>query len=202
MRYRGPDAFDVKSFASKTILGHLRLSIIDLDRENNQPFQIDNRYWVVYNGEIYNYVELREELKIKGYKFRTTGDTEVVIRSYECWGENCVAKFNGMWSFAIYDEVTTKLFCSRDRFGIKPFNYSIVDDQFIFSSEIKAIISYFPGLRKPNYNVIANYCRKSTGAQIKQTWFENIFRLEAAHNLVIQHSKIKISEILGLSTQD
>ena len=82
-----------------------------------------------------------------------------------------------MWAFAIFDEVTKKLFCSRDRFGIKPFNYSTQNGQFIFSSEIKTIIDYFPQLKKPNYNVIANYCRKSTGAQIKETWLLRRFSI-------------------------
>ena len=192
MRYRGPDANAVKAFDNKVILGHLRLSIIDLDKENNQPFQIDNRYWIVFNGEIYNYIELRVELVAAGYCFRTTGDTEVLVRAYQHWGEDCVNRFNGMWAFAIYDEEINKLFCSRDRFGIKPFNYANVNSQFIFSSEIKAIISYFPELKVPNYNVIANYCRKSTGAQVKNTWFKDIFRLEPAHNLVADNSGINI----------
>lgn len=192
MCYRGPDANALKIFDNKVILGHLRLSIIDLEKENNQPFQIDNRYWIIFNGEIYNYVELKVELKAAGYIFRTTGDTEVLVRAYQHWGEDCVNKFNGMWAFAIYDEETNKLFCSRDRFGIKPFNYANVNGQFIFSSEIKAIVSYFPELKVPNYNVIANYCRKSTGAQIKNTWFKDIYRLEPAHNLVINDSGINI----------
>lgn len=192
MYYRGPDANAVKIFDNKVVLGHLRLSILDLDKENNQPFQIDNRYWIVFNGEIYNYIELREELMAAGYTFRTTGDTEVLIRAYLHWGEDCVNKFNGMWAFAIFDEEAHKLFCSRDRFGIKPFNYANVNGQFIFGSEIKAIISYFPELKVPNYNVIANYCRKSTGAQIKNTWFKEIFRLEPAHNLIIDSSGINV----------
>ncbi|HEY5368246.1 MAG TPA: asparagine synthase (glutamine-hydrolyzing) [Hanamia sp.] len=192
MYYRGPDAHATKVFDNNVILGHLRLSILDLDKENNQPFQIDNRYWIIFNGEIYNYIELRVELIAAGYSFRTTGDTEVLVRAYQHWGEDCVNKFNGMWAFAIYDEETNKLFCSRDRFGIKPFNYAKINGQFIFSSEIKAITSYFPELKIPNYNVIANYCRKSTGAQIKETWFKDIFRLEPAHNLVIDNSGINI----------
>lgn len=192
MCYRGPDANAVKIFDNKAVLGHLRLSILDLDEGNNQPFQIDKRYWIIFNGEIYNYIELKAQLILAGYTFRTTGDTEVLLRAYQHWGEDCVKKFNGMWAFAIYDELTDKLFCSRDRFGIKPFNYTKHDGQFIFSSEIKAIISYFPELKVPNYNVIANYCRKSSGAQSRNTWFKDIFRLEPAHNLVIDSSGINI----------
>lgn len=192
MCYRGPDANAIKIFDNKAIFGHLRLSIVDLDTNNNQPLQIDNRYWIIFNGEIYNYIELRKELIASGYSFKTTGDTEVLLRAYQHWGEDCVKKFNGMWAFAIYDEEKNKLFCSRDRFGIKPFNYANVNGQFIFSSEIKALIYYFPELKVPNYNVIANYCRKSTGAQIKDTWFKQVFRLEPAHNLIADSSGISI----------
>jgi asparagine synthase (glutamine-hydrolysing) len=191
MWYRGPNAHALKEFGEILIFGHLRLSIIDLNKENNQPFQVDERYSIIFNGEIYNYIELRQELLQNGCKFRTNGDTEVLLRAYLEWGEDCVNKFNGMWAFAIYDKVTKKLFCSRDRFGIKPFNYANIDGQFIFSSEIKGIISYFPHLKVPNYNIIANYCRKSTGAQIKNTWFKDIYRLEPAHNLIIDNSGIK-----------
>lgn len=191
MIHRGPDANSVKLFENKAILGHLRLSIIDLNEASNQPFQIDDRYWIVYNGEIYNYIELRDELVNYGYKFHTTSDTEVLIRAYQYWGEGCVKRFNGMWAFSIYDSLQNVLFCSRDRFGVKPFNYAIVEGHFVFSSEIKAIINYFPQLKRPNYNVIANFCRTSTGAQIKETWFDNIFRLEPAHYITVSASGIK-----------
>lgn len=191
INYRGPDAQGVKQFENKTILGHNRLSIIDLNHSSNQPFQLDDRYWIIFNGEIYNYIEIRDELTDLGYLFRTESDTEVLLRSYTVWGQDCVNHFNGMWAFAIYDELENKIFCSRDRFGIKPFNYACIDGQFIFSSESKAIFSYFPSLKVPNYNVIANYCRNSIGAQIEQTWFKNIYRLPAAHNMLVTNQGIK-----------
>lgn len=191
MEHRGPDGHGVIVFEGESILGHIRLSIIDLSKENAQPFEVDSRFWIVYNGEVYNYLEIKAELLSAGYTFRTTGDTEVVLKAYQHWGEECVTKFNGMWAFAIYDKVTQRLFCSRDRFGIKPFYYAYVDEQFIFSSEIKGIISYFPQLKTPNYNIISNYCRKSTGAQTKQTWFENILRLEPACNMSVDHNGIR-----------
>ena len=191
IKYRGPDAQCIQKFDNKAILGHDRLSIIDLHAESNQPFQVEERYWIVFNGEIYNYIELREQLKKMGYSFRTESDTEVLLTSYLVWGEDCVTHFNGMWAFAIYDNVENKLFCSRDRFGVKPFNYANVNGQFIFSSEIKGILSYFPSERIPNYNVIANYCRDSIGAQIKETWFKNIYRLQPAHNMVVTTEGIK-----------
>lgn len=191
MSYRGPDANELKYFKN-AVLAHLRLSIIDLSKDNNQPFQIDNRYWIVFNGEIYNFLELKNELTLLGCTFRTSGDTEVLIRAYQVWGKNCVNRFNGMWAFAIYDLSNGSLFCSRDRFGVKPFNYSIINNQFIFSSEIKSILSFFPELKKPNYNVIANFCRTSVGAQNHETWFENIFRLPPSHNLFIQNGVVTI----------
>jgi asparagine synthase (glutamine-hydrolysing) len=191
MIHRGPDSNQIRFFGNDSILGHVRLSIIDLSDENAQPLQIDNRYWIVYNGEIYNYIEIRNELIEAGYQFRTAGDTEVILRAHQYWGNNCVSRFNGMWAFAIYDRVECTLFCSRDRFGIKPFYYALVDGQLIFSSEIKGIISYYPKLKVPNYSIISNYCRKSIGAQTRETWFENIFRIEPAHSLTVNSDGIK-----------
>lgn len=191
INYRGPDACGIRQFGNNAILGHNRLSIIDLNCLSNQPFEIDNRYWISFNGEIYNYIEIRNELKELGCTFRTESDTEVLLRSYTLWGEACVNRFNGMWAFAIYDQTENKLFCSRDRFGVKPFNYANINGQLIFSSEIKAILSYFPSERIPNYNVIANYCRDSIGAQIEETWFKNIFRLEPAHNMLVTKEGIR-----------
>jgi asparagine synthase (glutamine-hydrolysing) len=194
MQYRGPNARGIKTFKDKAALAHLRLSIIDLKEESNQPFQVDDQYWITYNGEVYNYIELKEELLNYGLTFRTESDTEVILRAYQHWGEDCVTKFNGMWAFAIYNKEKNELFCSRDRFGVKPFNYALVENQFVFSSEIKAMIHYFPQLKKPNYNVIANFCRTSIGAQIKETWFENVFRLEPAHNIIINQNGIQLKK--------
>jgi asparagine synthase (glutamine-hydrolysing) len=193
MIHRGPDSHQVQVFGEAAILGHVRLSIIDLSDENSQPLQVDDRYWIVYNGEIYNFIELRNELINAGCTFRTTGDTEVILRAYECWGSNCVSRFNGMWAFSIYDKAEGTLFCSRDRFGVKPFYYATVNNQFIFSSEIKGIIHYFAQLKEPNYPIISNYCRKSIGAQTRETWFENIFRLEPAHSLSINSEGISMA---------
>lgn len=192
IKHRGPDYDQAKQIDEHVILGHTRLSIIDLSEANHQPFSIDDRYTLTFNGEIYNYIEIKEELKAKGFVFRTSGDTEVVLQSFICWGEDCVSKFNGMWSFAIYDKLKNKLFCSRDRFGIKPFCYSYSEDEFIFSSEIKPILKYNPNLKTPNYNVIANYCYKGLGAQSTQTWFEGVYRLLPAHNLIWENGKLNI----------
>jgi asparagine synthase (glutamine-hydrolysing) len=191
MAHRGPDASAIAEYEN-AIFGHLRLSIIDLNNNSNQPFELQDRYSLIFNGEIYNYLELKEELIKKGYTFKTNSDTEVLIQSFDYWGEDCVKRFNGMWAFAIYDKKNNSLFCSRDRFGVKPFNYSIVEGQLIFSSEIKSIIKYFPVLKNPNYKVIANYCRTSIGAQHKETWFKDVFRLQPGFNISIKKSEINI----------
>ena len=170
MQHRGPDAFGQWGIKNKIELAHLRLSIIDLDSSSNQPFFSDcQNYVLVFNGEIYNYLEIKSELKLKGYSFRTSSDTEVLLKSYIEWKEECVTRFNGDWAFSIYDIKNDKLFCSRDRYGVKPFNYAMVDGNLIFSSEIKSIINYFPSLKRPNYNVISNFCRNSLGAQNEET---------------------------------
>jgi asparagine synthase (glutamine-hydrolysing) len=193
MIHRGPDDQSFEKIAVDVIFGHVRLSIIDLNEGSNQPFCDETgNYWIVFNGEIFNYLEIKTELLALGHHFKTSSDTEVLLRAYIQWGEDCVQKFNGMWAFSIYDKEKEKLFCSRDRFGVKPFNYAETDGQFIFASEIKAILAYFPQFKVPNYNVIANYLRSSIGAQIKETWFENIYRLEPAHNLIIDDSGINI----------
>lgn len=190
IQHRGPDNQQAKQVDNFLILGHTRLSIIDLSSHNHQPFSVDDRYFLTYNGEVYNYLEIRKELEDLGVRFRTAGDTEVVLQSYIAWGEACVQKFNGMWAFAIYDRDTQKLFCSRDRFGIKPFSYFHSDGEFIFASEVKPILAYKPEVKEPNYNIIANYCYKSLGAQSHETWFKNIFRLPPAHNIVFQHGQL------------
>jgi asparagine synthase (glutamine-hydrolysing) len=190
LKHRGPDFRMAKKVDDFVTLGHARLSIIDLSSSNNQPFSVDDRYSLTYNGEVYNYLEIKEELKAKGVVFTTSGDTEVVLQSYKVWGEDCVKRFNGMWAFAIYDKELKRLFCSRDRFGVKPFSYFFSEDEFIFSSEIKPIIKYRPEIKEPNYNVIANFVYKSTGAQISETWFKNVWRLQPAHNLIYQNGKL------------
>ena len=194
MHHRGPDAYGQWGIENRIHLAHLRLSILDLRKESNQPFFSNcQNFVIVFNGEIYNYLEIRTELELIGYIFRTNSDTEVLLNSFIEWGSVCVNKFNGDWAFAIYNIKENTLFCSRDRFGVKPFNYSIVDNQLVFSSEIKSILNYFPQLRTPNYNVIANYCRNSLGAQIEETWFSGIYRLLPAHNLIWANGEITIT---------
>jgi len=140
LMHRGPDFGDV--FIDGNVgLGHRRLSIIDLSVEANQPMNYQGSdYWIVFNGEVYNYIELKKELIEKGYSFSTESDTEVVLASYIEWGEQCFHKFNGMWALAIYHANTDDLLLCRDRFGVKPLYYYKDEHQFLFASEKKAIV--------------------------------------------------------------
>lgn len=202
MKHRGPDAYDQWGIEGLIEFAHVRLAIIDLAAVSNQPFISDcGNFVVVYNGEIYNYIELRKELTNQGVKFRTTSDTEVLLKSYITWGDKCVEKFNGDWAFCIYDINRNRIFCSRDRFGIKPFCYTFHNNSFVFSSEIKAIINYYPDLRIPNFNVINNYCRNSLGAQHHETWFKDILRLKPAHNLIIENGNVSIRRYWNYPTK-
>ncbi|MCF8340668.1 MAG: asparagine synthase (glutamine-hydrolyzing) [Chitinophagaceae bacterium] len=194
MKHRGPDNQSCSFYKDNTVaFGHVRLSIIDLTNSANQPMQ-NEKYCIVFNGEIYNYLEIREDLKKKDFVFLTDSDTEVILKAYEYYGEECVNKFNGMWSFVIYDIFNDSYFCSRDRFGVKPFNYYYSDKTFIFSSEIKSIINYDKTLRTPNYNSIGLYCLEGASSELTDTWFSNILRLQPGHNMHILNKKIKITK--------
>ena len=122
---------------SKCALGHRRLSIIDTSAAGHQPFfSEDGRYALTFNGEIYNYRDIREELEAKGERFRTQTDTEVLLKAFRVWGGGCLDKLNGMFAFAIWDAAENALFAARDRVGLKPFNYAAVGGSFVFASEI------------------------------------------------------------------
>jgi asparagine synthase (glutamine-hydrolysing) len=119
-------------------LGHRRLAILDLSDRGLQPMTVaDARTWIVFNGEIYNHLELRAELESLGYQFDTRTDTEVLLQSYREWGEECLGRLEGMFAFAIWDSARRRLFCARDRLGIKPFYYSTPPGSFVFASELK-----------------------------------------------------------------
>jgi asparagine synthetase B (glutamine-hydrolysing) len=125
LSHRGPDGFGIEHFPDVRLwLGHRRLAIIDLSERARQPMSyVDGRYWLTYNGEVYNYIELREELRGLGHRFVTDCDSEVILAAYAQWGQECQLRFNGMWAFAIWDASERRLFLSRDRFGIKPLHY-------------------------------------------------------------------------------
>lgn len=145
--HRGPDGFGIWQAEGQQItLGHRRLAILDLSENGRQPME-NERYVITYNGEVYNFLEVREELKTKGYRFVSDSDTEVVVAAFHEWKEQCLLKFNGMWAFAIWDKVEHRLFLSRDRFGIKPLYYTFANGRFVFASEMKALVPFLPELR-------------------------------------------------------
>lgn len=203
IRHRGPDDFgylvispgfstftskkenleDIESLSTPGIgaFGFRRLSIIDLTYNGHQPMSCrDGNLWIIYNGEIYNYLELRTELIDKGHTFRSETDTEVILASYAEWGIDCLSRFNGMWSFALLDMEKRQLFCSRDRLGIKPFYYFYDGIRFGFSSEVKQLLELFPNLRSANDTVLYDYLALGAyGNETEETFFKDIFKLPA-----------------------
>jgi asparagine synthase (glutamine-hydrolysing) len=175
-------------------LGHRRLSIIDLSQMGHQPmFDQTQRYCIVYNGELYNYKELREELKELDVKFFSNSDTEVILAAYITWGIDCLSKFNGMWAFAIYDKKDRTLFCSRDNFGIKPFYYICGDNYFVFSSEIKQIIKYCEDNISINEKILSEFLFWGYETHTEDTFFQNVLLLPPGHYLMIDTSDMKSS---------
>lgn len=181
--YRGPD--DRGSFYEDNLaLGHRRLSVIDLSTLGRQPFHYMDKYVAVYNGEIYNYKELRSKLLKHGYQFLTETDTEVLIAAYDYYGKECVKYFNGMWSFAIYDRERKELFCSRDRFGIKPFYYYCNNGSFVFGSEIKQILCMIPDQFSVNRRRLMEYLVRGVLDHTSETMISTIMQLRGGYNLV------------------
>lgn len=178
IKHRGPD--DEGVFIDGHVgLGHVRLSILDLSSAGKQPMtDATGRYTIIQNGESYNYIELREELKALGYKFTTQTDTEVLLNGYIEWGESVLDKLNGMFAMAIYDKEKQTLFIARDRFGVKPLYYHIGDGQLIFASEIPAILKALPGKPKANENAIFDYLVFNRTDQTEDTFFADIFKLQ------------------------
>lgn len=190
--HRGPDFSDTyidKDFAA---LGHNRLAIIDLSPDAHQPFRDPSgRYVMVYNGEVYNYRELRQTLS-KSYPFTTQSDTEVVLATFIQYGKDYVNHFNGMFAFAIWDTKEKKLFTARDRFGVKPFYYALHNNALYFASEIKALKAVLPkwGLNK---KVWASYFAYGTYGMPDETFFEGINQLPGGHYLEYSNRKLLIN---------
>jgi asparagine synthase (glutamine-hydrolysing) len=178
--HRGPDG-EGYYYGDNFVFAHRRLAIVDLSDAGKQPMEYMNRYIITYNGEIYNYIELKNELENHGYKFKSHTDTEVIMASYDFWGIECLNKFNGMWAFVIYDKEKEKFFISRDRFGKKPLYYYKDDEIFIFSSEIKAILAHPKVETKPNFAFLKSYLKLGCREFLKETAFENIYRFDFAH---------------------
>lgn len=166
--------------------GFRRLSILDTSSAGHQPMASrDKTCWIIFNGEIYNYIELRMELSKHGYEFRTGTDTEVILAAYQHWGVDCVTHFNGMWAFAIWDGRKRQLFLSRDRFGIKPLYYLKDDERFVFASEIKALLTHINVRRRANPHRLYEYLRSGLTDYGEETLFEGVLQIPAAHYLII-----------------
>lgn len=192
MKNRGPDHQEHRRVAKGEVnvdLLHARLSIIDLDPRSNQPLTIGPAT-LIFNGEIYNYLEIRAELKARGVKFTTNSDTEVLLQSYLQWGEACVEKFEGMWAFAIWDERQQKLFLSRDRFAEKPLYYIAAADGFYFGSEVKLLRSLLDRMLTVNQQQVLRYLVRDYRAlyQHEETFFEGVREMPYATNAIVDRA--------------
>ena len=200
---RGPDAQNFYISEDKRFLiGNTRLSIIDLSENANQPISNEDKsLWITGNCEIYNYKILRENLLKRGHKFKSLGDTEVILHLYEDEKENCLKKLRGMFSFAIYDEKEKELFIARDKFGIKPLYYYLDENFFIFSSEVKAIVSLNFTNKDLDFEAIEGFlCFGSI--PFPRTIFKNIRILEPSHYLIFKDGKLFIKKYYYLNTKD
>ena len=181
LAHRGPDAQGIYSEGGLGFV-HRRLSIIDLDVRSEQPMRVEHCL-LIYNGEIYNYLEIRSVLEGLGHRFRTEGDSEVLVRAYLQWGRECLRHFNGMWAFALWDEQKQELWCARDRFGVKPFYYAEVGAEFRFASEPKALLGDDPGLRRINPRALGRFLVESICDDENETFFAGLKPLPPAHHL-------------------
>ncbi len=184
MTHRGPDGWGIWT-QDGILLGHRRLSILDVSENGKQPMSYGNgRYWITFNGEVYNFLEIRAELEAKGHTFVSESDTEVILAAYMVWGEECLFKFNGMWAFAIWDTVQRTLFLSRDRFGKKPLYYAhLPNGDFAFASEMKALLPLLAN-PAPNHKLVTNMTLRSSFAfeATAECSIQGISRLLAGHS--------------------
>ncbi|OGD32982.1 asparagine synthase (glutamine-hydrolyzing), partial [Candidatus Atribacteria bacterium RBG_16_35_8] len=200
IHHRGPDANGIKTFPAFS-LGNARLSIIDLSARGNQPMSgRDGKLWIVYNGEVYNFPEIKKELIAKGYRFNSNTDTEVVLKSYEEYGPACLEKFNGMFAFAIWDEEKRELFLARDRIGIKPLYYYLKDGKFIFGSEIKSILEADCVKKEINLQSLYYYLGYEF-VPAPDTMFKNIHKLRQGHYAIFKNGSLQIEKYWDLEFQ-
>ena len=195
LKHRGPD--DEGTYVDEQVsLGHLRLSIIDLSENGHQPMSDSSRrFYIVYNGEVYNFQEIKKELDGLGYTFYSQTDTEVVLYSFIEWGERCLEKFNGMYAFAIYDSKNKKLFLARDRVGVKPLYYFYDGEKFIFSSEIPALLIYRTDT-KPNRRLIRDLLLYNITDHTNETFFTDIYKIPKGHYAIfdLDTHKLELKE--------
>jgi asparagine synthase (glutamine-hydrolysing) len=176
--HRGPDS-EGFYFDKNIGFGHRRLSILDLSSLGHQPMNYLDRYVITYNGEIYNYIEIKNELLSLGYTFVSGTDTEVILASYDCWKEKSLLKFNGMWAFAIHDKLEQTVFLARDRFGVKPLYYTENNDEFLFSSEIKQLLSDYDN--ELNVHTLVESMLTHIDNHTDETYFKGIKSFPSSH---------------------
>jgi asparagine synthase (glutamine-hydrolysing) len=201
MAHRGPDSQGRQWWPQHgSGFGHRRLAILDLSPTGHQPMSTpDGRYWITFNGEVYNFQDLRRELEAKGIRFKSTGDTEVILRAYEIWGAACLNKFNGMFAFAIFDTLTGKLFAARDQIGIKPFYYWHNGERFVFASEIKGILQCPFVERRPDYEALLTPARFQISPG---TGFAGVAKLPPAHYLTFESSQLTVTRYWQLEPRE
>jgi asparagine synthase (glutamine-hydrolysing) len=209
IRYRGPDGYGfaylgVEKAAAEVIhneerwprtsapvvgLGNRRLAILDTSRAGNQPMQTaDGNLCITYNGEVYNYREIREELADVGHRFHTGTDTEVILAAYQQWGTECLHRFNGMWAFALWDHARRTLFCARDRFGVKPFYYALHGGSFYFGSEIKQVLQASSLPRRANPQAVFDLLERGLADHSRDSFFDSVHQLPGGHCLLLRLS--------------
>ena len=194
--HRGPDG-EGYYIDEDIALAHRRLAIIDLSTGNQPMYNKDKSLVIVFNGEIYNYLEIKDELKKKGYSFDNKSDTEVIINGYQEWKEDVVNHLRGMYAFAIYDIKNKKLFMARDKWGIKPLYYCNFNNTFMFSSEIKAFLEHPDFIKELNTDILSAYlCFNSTPTT--ETFFKGVYRLEPGHYLTYQDGKVDIKKFFQI----
>jgi len=192
MAHRGPD--DEGSYCDEyAMLGFRRLSIIDRKTGNQPLVSEDSRYHLIFNGEIYNFQQLRRELQAKGHRFRTRTDAEVVVHLYEDLGVDCLHKLRGMFAFAIWDKIEKRLFLARDRFGIKPLYYTLSGEKFIFGSELKALLAHPSVEAEFNQAALPHYLTFQYFPD-PDTAFKGLFRLRPAHCLVLDQKGLHLKK--------
>lgn len=197
--HRGPDGEGI--FTNKNVgLGHRRLSIIDLTTGDQPMFSHNKDIAIVFNGEIYNYVEIKEELIKSGYSFTTTSDTEVIIYAYKKWGKKCLEKFNGMWAFALWDTINEELFISRDRLGEKPLYYALYKHFFIFGSELKSLFSF--GVPKEINSELYELYLSLSYIPTPFTFYKNCCELEPGSYISVSTGGHKINKYWDIPQPD
>lgn len=186
---RGPDGWGIHC-EGPIGLGHRRLAILDLSDAGHQPMQFGGRYWITYNGEVYNFIELQQELEAAGTVFHSGSDTEVILAAYHAWGPDFVLKMNGMWAFAIWDSQRRELFLSRDRFGVKPLHYLVEPRRFVFASELKSFLHLEGFAAKENEEEML---RQLAGKESRvDTLVAGVKLLRAGHNMLVSATGVKI----------